>query len=888
MFSSAAARLVVVRSQLSKANYSNGKGKYSNTCLLPKSNFTGHIAPEEEKLIINSAKFAGLYERQRKSRNEKEQFILHDGPPYANGPAHLGHAVNRIRKDLVVRYNLVKGNCVHYRPGWDCHGLPIELKASQDVDLVVKRKKSRQLALSVVEQQKATFTSWGICGDWANPYLTLDSDYVHKELCNFFQLNQAGLIFKGNLPVYWSIEHETSLAEAELEYVSDHQSPSVYVKFPLSKSLPGFDNLHALIWTTTPWTLPANEAICYAPNKEYAIISIEGDVHPLIVAAERIEHLAEELTGVSVVAKFSGEKLDHLTYFHPVGSREQLPFLQTDYVTMDKGTGLMHSAPNHGKEDYAVACKYKLSPKECLVDEKGRYTAKAGEKLALKHVLTDGTEAVLTEWAQAVVKKSKYIHSYPYDWRSKKPVIVRTSQQWFLDIESIKDDILRELESTKFYPEQLKTGLKNQIENRPPWCISRQRAWGVPIPVFYDEGDAENKNPIMDGEIISQTVSRLKEKSLDAWWSNPIGEFLPDNLKAMQCTLKKSMDILDIWFDSGTSWCTLPERTTAQLYLEGIDQIRGWFQSSLILSVALRNVAPYSSVLVHGFTLDGEGRKMSKSLGNVVDPAELINGNKKSKVPQFGVECLRFWVFLFTGSHGNVNFNLKQMNTAQEHVKKIRLTLKFILGCLDDEMDESDMVPVRQLRLWDTIFLCHLKKTCMQIENYIQNYNQVSASKMLCSLIDEDLSALYFASVKDRLYCSSKCSLERRSVQTVLLYTLHLITRLLSPVLPVTFEEAYPHYPPAARSKEGISVFENNFISPDKIHLFDGHGERGNLSGEEKYEEAFHLLLSLRESLLSKLGSGGHKKYLVTASLTEQLDTFRIIQVKQLFSPCEF
>ena len=766
--------------------------------------------------------------------------MLHDGPPYANGEPHLGHAVNKILKDIFLRYNLMQGKRVNFVPGWDCHGLPIELKVRSVVDApdaLQLRRSAAAFAEQTMQSQRQHFKSWAVVGDWDRPYLTCSRAYVVNELQILQHLLRQGLVFRGHMPVFWSTEYETALAEAELEYKEDHVSHSAFVKFPiLHSSLPSITDLHALTWTTMPWTLPSNEAICFAPNAAYSVVQLLSSScngSALVVATARLPALEQELGPFRViVSDFPSDDMATWRYLHPRGCELPRPFIASHYVTMDKGSGLMHTAPNHGKEDHVIAVQHGITVRPSIVNEKGLFNELADPLLRGKQVLTDGNEAVLSLWSANVVQRAMTQHSYPFDWRSKKPVITRPSYQWFCNTLRLREACHRALDRVSVQPPAFKKILSSLIDGRPHWCISRQRAWGVPIPAFYHESDKQCSQPVLDEDVMSNVIATIKERGADAWWSLAAEQLLPHNLKGQH--LVKGRDILDIWFDSGVSWSSvLPRDRRADLCLEGVDQMRGWFLSSLITSVAMNRSAPYKSLFVHGFTLDSKGRKMSKSVGNVIHPLDLVKGNQEAGIPALGVDVMRWWVFREASSHTNCLVSLKDLQSCKEQVYRVRHIIKFLLGCLNEWQPECDLLPHEQLLVSDQLVLA-------QCYDRFKSWQQLLAQSDLKALQQdlyeylEQLSNLYFVSVKTRLYCYQRLSLERLSAQTTFWFLLRVISQFIAPILPVCMEQAYQQFP---GQRHDESIFQQPWL---------------NAPEEWRSEEALQLLqlvLAIRRRL---------------------------------------
>ncbi|HTL89127.1 MAG TPA: isoleucine--tRNA ligase, partial [Leptolyngbya sp.] len=613
-------------------------GSYKNSVNLPKTKFDMRAnavkrEPELQKFWAEQH----IYDRLSQE-NPGELFILHDGPPYANGALHIGHAMNKILKDIINKYQALQGRKVRFVPGWDCHGLPIELKVLQTLKPEERRQltplslrqKARDFAIATVAQQSVSFQRYGVWGDWQHPYLTLNPEYEAAQIGVFGQMVLKGYIYRGLKPVHWSPSSETALAEAELEYPEGHTSRSLYVAFELlnlSKDLqmpldPFLGELGVAIWTTTPWTIPANLAVSVNPDLVYAVVEVgenaPGRFKYLIVAKDLVDRLSEVLgTSLEVKATMMGRLLEHSTYRHPLFDRTSEIVIGGDYVTTESGTGLVHTAPGHGQDDYLVGQRYGL-PILSPVDNQGNFTEEAGQFKGL-NVLGDGNLAVIEALneARSLLKEEPYQHKYPYDWRTKKPTIFRATEQWFASVEGFRDAALSAIAKVNWIPAQGENRITPMVAERSDWCISRQRSWGVPIPVFYDE---ETGEPLLNEETIAYVQNIFAEKGSDAWWELAIEELLPEKYHGKK--YRKGSDTMDVWFDSGSSWAAVlaqrPElRYPADLYLEGSDQHRGWFQSSLLTSVATQGQAPYKTVLTHGFTLDEQGRKQSKSLGNV-------------------------------------------------------------------------------------------------------------------------------------------------------------------------------------------------------------------------------------------------------------------------------
>ncbi|WP_414569086.1 isoleucine--tRNA ligase [Nostoc sp. CCY 9925] len=814
-------------------------GNYKDTVNLPKTNFEMRAnAIKREPEIQKFWEDNKIYDRLSEN-NPGELFILHDGPPYANGSLHIGHALNKILKDIINRYQLLQGRKVRYIPGWDCHGLPIELKVLQNMKSAERqnltplqlRQKAKEYALAAVDDQRQSFKSYGVWGDWDHPYLTLKPEYEAAQIGVFGQMFLKGYIYRGLKPVHWSPSSKTALAEAELEYPEGHVSRSIYVAFPVIslgegvKSLLGeyLPDLGVAVWTTTPWTIPGNLAVAVNGELDYAVVEIsrkdakaESDFKYLIVAAELVERLAATLgVELAVKATVKGSDLEHSTYRHPLFDRESPVVVGGDYITTESGTGLVHTAPGHGQEDYIVGQRYGL-PILAPVDDNGNFTAEAGEFAGL-NVLGDGNQAVIDALAAAgsLLKEEPYQHKYPYDWRTKKPTIFRATEQWFASVEGFREEALKAIATVKWIPAQGENRITPMVAERSDWCISRQRAWGVPIPVFYDEATGE---PLLNEEIINHAQGIIAQNGSDAWWELSVEELLPASYRQNGKSYRKGTDTMDVWFDSGSSWAAVAKQRPelcypVNMYLEGSDQHRGWFQSSLLTSVAVNDCAPYQTVLTHGFALDEQGRKMSKSEGNVVDPNTIIQGGKNQKVePPYGADVLRLWVSSVDYS-GDVRIGkniIKQLNDVRG---KIRNTARFLLGSLDDFDPEKNAVPFDELPELDRYMLHRIVEVFEEVTAAFESFQFFRFFQTVQNFCVVDLSNFYLDVAKDRLYISAPNALRRRSCQTVLKIALENLARAIAPVLCHTAEDIWQYLPYKTPYK---SVFEAGWVQVDK------------------------------------------------------------------------
>ena len=622
--------------------------KFSATLFLPRTSFPGRLAGERRRARDErlTRAMAGQYAWQRDHRPACPEFVLHDGPPYANGAPHLGHAVNKLLKDVTVRFQCGRGRRVHYRPGWDCHGLPIELKAIRGgADAKLGASKTRQLAASfareTVGRQSEEFQSWGVMGDWGNPYTTMAPHYVKRQIEMFWQLYRHGWLLRARLPVWWSPSSGTALAEAELEY-KDTAATALYVRLQLVgrgqgslASVPDDKPVYCLIWTTTPWSLVANRAVCYSPSLEYSLVESGGSLYILATACLSLPGVIAALPDMSVVTSLAPADLAGCTYHRPLHQADLAPLLPGHHVTGGAGTGLVHTAPAHGQDDHRVGLAAGLECGDCLVGGDGCFTAEAGPELVGLQALGPGGERVQAMLGQDLVLAEQIIHSYPHDWRTGGPVLLLASKQWFLNTERVRGAALAGLDEVEIQPSSAARGFRAVVERRPYWCVSRQRVWGVPIPVMFR---TETGEPVLSQELISRYSDLVDQHGPGFWWELSLDEILAGTSYQPEQHHREGLDIMDIWLDSGLSWaCGLgTEDRRADLYLEGLDQFSGWFYSSLMTSVALTGRPPYNKIFVHGFTLDEQGRKMSKSLGNVVSPAEVV--------ARHGTDCLRWWV----------------------------------------------------------------------------------------------------------------------------------------------------------------------------------------------------------------------------------------------------
>ena len=726
-----------------------------------------------------------LYNERIRLNEGKKEYTLHDGPPYANGDIHLGHALNKILKDFVVRYKNMNGYKSVFIPGWDTHGLPIE-NALQKSGVNRKEKTTAEFrdlceayAYKQVDRQMVGFKRLGVLADYENPYITLQHDFEADQIKVFAKMAEKGLIYKGLKPVYWSPSSESALAEAEIEY-HDKEDTSIYFTLPILGD-GEFSGAKFMVWTTTPWTLPANLAVCAGPEIDYVLA--ETAKGKLVFGEELLEKLTTllELGEVNVLARYKGKDLEGLKYVHPLYDRVS-PCILGDYVSTSDGSGLVHIAPGHGEDDFMVGKAYGLEVL-CPVDSKGYMMAASGKYEGLFYSVCNEEVIKDMEASGNLLKQIKINHSYPHDWRTKKPVIFRATPQWFASIDPIKEELLDAIKNVEWNPKWGDVRISNMIKDRHDWCISRQRAWGVPIPVFYAEDDTE----ILDQEVLAHVADLFKEHGSNIWFKLDAKELLPAGFThpgSPNGIFRKETDIMDVWFDSGSSYMLLNRRGVtypADLYLEGSDQYRGWFNSSLITAVATTGVAPYKTVVSHGFTLDGMGRKMSKSLGNTVDPIKVCN--------ESGADILRLWVASIE-YRADMPLSKDILKQVSESYRKIRNTLKFLLTNISD-FNPNDALSYDQLEDVDKYMLIKLNDFIKQIKENYDSFDFGEVYRNVLSYVSNTLSSFYLDFTKDILYIEDPKSNKRLSVQTVFYQIFNALVKLLTPILPHTMSEAY-------------------------------------------------------------------------------------------------
>lgn len=879
---------------------------YKFTLNLPQTKFPMKAdLPKREPLFLKEWDSKNIYRLIREKSKARTKYVLHDGPPYANGDIHIGHALNKTLKDIVVKYKTMQGYDSPYVPGWDCHGLPIEhqlfkeLKIAKDqISRLDFRKKAHGYAMKFVTSQKEQFKRLGVFGDWDNPYLTLSHEYEETIISSFGELFKKGYIRRGLKPVNWCFKCETALAEAEVEY-EDHDSPSIFVKFKLDDKKDSLKDTALVVWTTTPWTLVANVAVAVHPELKYSHIKTEQG--NLIIASCLLPKvlLAAGIKKYDLTRELNGKALEGLVYNHPFGLRKGRVVL-AEYVSKEEGSGLVHTAPGHGSEDYQTGLKYNL---EIImpVDAIGRFDDSAGEFAGLN--VYDANSDIIKRLvgSGALLSESRVTHAYPHCWRCKTPIIFRATKQWFMVIDhnnlrkrlqqAIKEDV-------QWIPAVGRERILSMVESRPDWCLSRQRYWGVPLPALICN---ECKEEFFHPEVIEKFARFVAEEGSDCWFGRPVKDFLPAaGLVCPECNKGKSFakgsDILDVWFDSGVSHqAVLKKRpelggTPCALYLEGSDQHRGWFQSSIIPSMAIDDKPPFSDVLTHGFVVDGEGRKMSKSLGNVISPQEIIK--------DYGADILRMWV-ASSDYNEDIRISKEILTRLSEAYRKIRNTARFILSNLYDYNPDSHKVAYESLRKIDKWILWKLQYLIGNVTNAYgseadSNFQFHRAYKDIYDFCNVDLSMYYLDMVKGRLYTSAASSPERRCAQTAIYEILHVLARMLAPVLVFTAEEIWQSMP-KRNSREPIeSVHILEFPKKDPLYAQEA-GAAGEINIDKELGPVIDLIPEVAKALEEKRGQGiigssfdaqiilltnERKRYTFLRSL--QLDLVEIYKVSQV------
>ncbi|ALJ23603.1 isoleucine--tRNA ligase [Lactobacillus gallinarum] len=784
-----------------------------------------------------------LYEQRLKLNEGKPRFDLHDGPPFANGNIHMGHALNKISKDIIVRYKNMNGYYAPYVPGWDTHGLPVEQQLAKKgvdrktMDRAKYRELCRQYAEEQVQKQMTDFKRLGVMADWDHPYITLQHDFEAQEIRVFGEMFKKDYIYKGKKPVYWSWSSESTLAEAEVEY-KDVEANSIFVAFPVTDGKDIIDpkDTYFVIWTTTPWTIPANEAICVNPKFDYSVVQV-GDKR-YVVASGLLDKVAEEIgwDDYKVIQTVKGADMEYMKAKHPIYDKESL-VIEGFHVTLDDGTGLVHTAPGFGEDDFNVGQKYHL-PIFSPVDAHGCYTDEVPELKGMFYQDVDKLMVQKLKDAGALLKLKVFTHSYPHDWRTKKPVIFRATTQWFASIAPFRDQILDQIEKASFIPSWGKNRLYNMIKDRGDWVISRQRAWGVPLPIFY----AEDGTPIVTPETIEHIAKIFEKEGSNAWYTHTAKELLPEGFTSEHSPngeFTKEKDILDVWFDSGSSWSGIMEKRDglhypADLYLEGSDQYRGWFNSSLITSVAVTGQAPYKQVLSQGFVLDDKGHKMSKSLGNVISPNDVIK--------KMGAEIIRLWVAqAVTTSDVAVSMGILQQSA--ESYRKIRNTFRYMLANTSDFDPKENRVAYDDLRSVDQYMEVKLNDLIKECLAAYDKFDFTTVFKKVFNFISNDLSAFYLDFAKDVLYIEVENSHARRSMQTVIYDAAVKLAKILTPILPHTMEEIW------------------GFLKEDEDYVqLANMPEVENYANHDELLENWAKFMKLRDDVLKALEDARNKK----------------------------
>ena len=789
---------------------------YNKTLNLPTTEFNMRGAlPQREPGWVKDWQDKQLYHKMIKNNEGKPLYILHDGPPYANGDIHLGTALNKVLKDFIIRQKNMSGYQAPYVPGWDTHGLPIELKArkkagvTSDISPVELRKICKEFALHYLDIQRSQFMRLGVLGEWENPYMTLKPEFEAKQIEIFGNMAQKGYIYKGLKPVYWCPDCNTALAEAEIEYEED-PCFSIYVKFAvkddqgkLSKLGIDVSKTYFVIWTTTTWTLPGNMAICLGPEYEYCAVKANGEYYIMAKELAPAAMKAAKIEDYELIGSVTGKELEYIVCQHPFLDRDSLVIVG-DHVTLDSGTGCVHTAPGHGVEDFEVCVNHYPQIQIVVpVDSVGKLTKDAGEFAGLTTDEANKAIAKKLEETGNLFAVEKIVHQYPHCWRCKKPIIYRATEQWFCSVEDFKADAIREIEKIKWYPSWGEGRIKNMVTDRSDWCISRQRLWGVPIPIFYCEECGEAH---IDDASIKAVSELFRKEGSDAWWPHDASEILPAGTKCKKCgceKFRKETDIMDVWFDSGSSHAAvLMEHPglqwPADLYLEGADQYRGWFQSSLLTSVAWKGVAPYKAVCTHGWVVDAQGKTMHKSLGNGIAPEEVTD--------KFGADILRLWV-ASSDYHSDIRISNDILKQLSEVYRKIRNTARYILGNLYDFNPDTDSVADDQLHELDRWALARMDEVAKECNEGYEEFDFHQVYHAIHNFCTIDLSNFYLDIIKDRLYVEKPDSVSRRAAQTAIYRILRDMTLVFAPILAFTCEEIWANLPKSSDHNPEACVF---------------------------------------------------------------------------------
>ena len=823
---------------------------YNSTLNLPQTEFSmrGNLT-QKEPAMIEHWENDGTYYAMVKKNEGKPRYILHDGPPYANGDIHLGTSLNKILKDIIVKYKNMNGFCSPYIPGWDTHGLPIELRALKEIGVengaippVELRKHCKEYALKQVDNQRKQFQRLGVWGDFKDPYLTLKPEFEARQVEIFGEMYKKGYIYKGLKPVYWCPDCQTALAEAEIEYEND-PCHSIYVKFKVTDDKGKFtalgldlDKTFFVIWTTTTWTLPGNLAICLGPEYEYTAVQANGENYIMAVELVKPTMAAAKIDNYTTVGSFKGKELEYIMTKNPLMDRGSMVIVG-DHVTLESGTGCVHTAPGFGVDDFEVCKKYPEIGIVVPVDSKGVQTEEAGKYAGLTTENSNKVIAGDLEASGALFALEKIVHQYPHCWRCKKPVLFRATEQWFCSVKDFKDKAIEAIDSVQWIPEWGHDRIKGMVNDRSDWCISRQRTWGVPIPVVYCKDCGK---PVVTDELIKKVSDMFRREGSDSWYIHDVKDIVPEGTKCeCGCTeFIKEKDIFDVWFDSGvTHTAVMDEKgfgTPVDLYLEGADQYRGWFQSSLLTSAATVGRAPYKAVCTHGWVVDGEGKTMHKSLGNGIDPKEITD--------QYGADILRLWT-ASSDYHSDVRISKEILKQLSDMYKKIRNTARFILGniCNGSGFDpDKDMVSESELHEIDKWALLKLNALIDKVKAAYDAFDFHVVVSSIHNFCITDMSNFYLDIIKDRLYCTGEKSVDRRAAQTAMYKILSALSRMIAPVLSFTAEEIW-NYIPHMASDDTRSIFMNQMP------------EKENISADEKFNEKWDTIYKLRSDVTKAL-----------------------------------
>ncbi len=832
---------------------------YKNSLNMPKTDFPmrGNL-PKREPDTLAKWENDRLYYKMMEKNEGKPTFILHDGPPYANGSIHLGTALNKTLKDFIVKYKNMNGFYAPYVPGWDTHGLPIELKAMKAIGVengaispVELRKHCKDFAMSHVDNQMKQFKRLGTLGDYDNPYLTLRPEYEARQVEVFGKMAKDGYMYKGLKPVYWCPDCNTALAEAEIEYAND-PCHSIYVKFRVTDDKGLFTGMgldlskvYFVIWTTTTWTIPGNLAICLGPEYNYTLVKVGDEYY---VMADELVKTTMETAGITEYTTdgiFTGAELEGMKTAHPLYDRPS-PIIVGDHVTLESGTGCVHTAPGYGVEDFEVCKNYDDIGILVCVDAKGRQTAEAGEFEGMDTETANKAIAAKLEELGALLAIQKIVHQYPHCWRCRQPIIYRATEQWFCSVKGFKDAAIKAIEDVQWIPEWGEERIKGMVRDRSDWCISRQRTWGVPIPIVYCK---DCKKPIVTDETIASIADVFRAEGADAWWSKDVSELIPADTQC-ECGCKeftKEYDIMDVWFDSGVSHTAVMDNYDclswpADLYLEGADQYRGWFQSALLTSVVYKGTAPYESVCTHGWVVDGKGQKMSKSLGNGIEPGEIID--------QYGADILRLWV-ASSDYHSDIRISKEILGQLSDAYKKIRNTARYILGNLSDGETTFDpdknSVSDDQLAEIDKWVLMRLDALTDKVKAGYDAYDFHIVFHAIHNFCIVDLSSFYLDIIKDRLYCEKVDSVTRRAAQTTMYRILDTVAKLIAPILSFTAEEIWSFMPHKAED-DTQSIFLNEMT------------EKTGITCDAAFTEKWDRIYAIREAVNKKLEEKRNEK----------------------------